>query len=602
MVKKIVSDSENEDKHKLDDPKFLGELVVTEGATVKDFAELVKKNPSDIIKRLISLGEMVTINQPLSNEAINVLAEELGYELKIVSPVEEAAPEIKETLEDLEPRPPVVTVMGHVDHGKTSLLDGIRKTNVIASEAGGITQHIGAYQVIKNNKKITFIDTPGHEAFTAMRARGAKVTDIAVLVVAADDGVMPQTIEAIDHAQAAKVPIIVAINKIDKPEANPEKIKQQLTEYGLVSEEWGGDTIFVEISAKLGTNIDDLLEMILITAELQELKASCKATTKGFVIEAKLDKGRGPVATVLIQQGTLKVSDSIISGVANGKVRALTNDQGNPVGEATPSMPVEVIGFSSVPHAGDEIKVVADEKVARQKAEERALKLRIIEKGKEKKLSLEDLFQKIQEGELQELNLIVKADVQGSVEALRDSFNKLDQSEVKINIIHQGAGAISETDVMLAAASSAIIIGFNVRPAPKARELAQKEKVDIRTYQVIYQVIEDINAARIGLLKPEYEEIPLGRAEVRAIFKITKVGTIAGTFVQDGEINLDAKARLIRDGVVVYDGLIHSLRRFKEDVSVVKSGFECGIGLENFNDVKEGDVIETYKIIEKPRV
>ncbi len=602
MVKKIVSDSENEDKHKLDDPKSLGELVVTEGATVKDFAELVKKNPSDIIKRLISLGEMVTINQPLSNEAINVLAEELGYELKIVSPVEETAPEVKETLEDLEPRPPVVTVMGHVDHGKTSLLDGIRKTNVIASEAGGITQHIGAYQVIKNNKKITFIDTPGHEAFTAMRARGAKVTDIAVLVVAADDGVMPQTIEAIDHAHAAKVPIIVAINKIDKPEANPEKIKQQLTEYGLVSEEWGGDTIFVEISAKLGTNIDDLLEMILITAELQELKASCKATTKGFVIEAKLDKGRGPVATVLIQQGTLKVGDSIISGVVNGKVRALTNDQGNPVEEATPSMPVEVIGFSSVPHAGDEIKVVADEKVARQKAEERALKLRIIEGGREKKLSLEDLFQKIQEGELQELNLIIKADVQGSVEALRDSFNKLDQSEVKINIIHQGAGAISETDVMLAAASNAIIIGFNVRPAPKARELARKEKVDIRTYRVIYQVIEDINAARIGLLKPEYEEILLGRAEVRAIFKITKVGTIAGTFVQDGEINLDAKARLIRDGVVVYDGLIHSLRRFKEDVSVVKSGFECGIGLENFNDVKEGDIIETYKIIEKPRV
>lgn len=583
------------------EPKTLKELIIREGTTVKDFAELIKKNPADIIKKLIALGEMTTINQPLSNEAINVLADELGYEVTIVSPTEEITQEIEKVVGDLEPRPPVVTVMGHVDHGKTSLLDAIRKTNIIATEAGGITQHIGAYQVLHHGKKITFIDTPGHEAFTAMRARGAKVTDVAVLVIAADDGVMPQTVEAIDHARAAKVPIIVTINKIDKPNANPEKIKQQLTEYELVSEEWGGSTVFVEISAKLGTNIEELLEMILLTAELQELKASLKAPTKGFIIEAKLDRGRGPVATALIQQGKLRVGDAIISGAAHGKVRALTDDQGNPVEEATPSMPAEVIGFSSVPHAGDEIRVVANEKIARQITEERALKLRVIEREKQKKLTLEELFQRIQEGELQELNIIIKADVQGSIEALKDSLNKLDQSEVKINVIHQGVGAITETDVMLASASSAIVIGFNVRPDPKAKGLASKENVDLRTYRVIYQAIEDINAARTGLLKPEYEEVELGRAEVRATFKVSKIGTIAGAFVSEGRIESGARARLIRDGVVIYDGSIHSLRRFKEDVTSVKEGFECGIGLENFNDIKEGDVIEVYEVVEKPR-
>jgi len=575
-------------------------LEVVEGATVKQFSEMVGHPPSEIIKMLINLGEMTTINQPMSNEAIKVLAEEFGYEAHIISPEEAEAKEV-EIPEELAPRPPVVTIMGHVDHGKTSLLDAIRETNVIAEEAGGITQHIGAYQVIHKGKKITFIDTPGHEAFTAMRARGAKVTDIAVLVVAADDGVMPQTVEAINHARAAKVPIIVAINKIDKPEANPDRVKKQLTEYGLVPEEWGGETVFVPVSAKQRINLEELLEMITLVAELQEIKANPKCLASGTVIEARLDRGRGPVATVLIQQGTLRVGDPLIAGLAHGRVRAMFDDRGQPVSQATPAQPVEVLGLSAVPQAGDIFKVVADERTAKQIVEERVLKARILA-HRRPRMTLDDLFARIKEGEIQELNLVLKGDVQGSVEAIQESLEKLDQKEVRLNIIHKGTGAISETDVMLAAASDAIVIGFNVRPDPKAREMAARENVDMRLYQVIYKVTEDIRAALLGMLKPEFEEVEQGRAEVRATFKISKVGVVAGVYVEDGEIIRGAKARLVRDGVVIYQGAIASLRRFKEDVQSVKAGLECGIRLEGFQDIKVGDVIETFELREKPRV
>jgi len=578
--------------------KKLKELKVVESTTVKEFAELIERSPADIIKRLLELGEMVTINQPLDEEAINIIAEDFGYEARIVPPEEEIE-EYEECLEDLEARPPVVTVMGHVDHGKTLLLDAIRKTDVISQEAGGITQHIGAYQVMHNTKKITFIDTPGHEAFTAMRARGAQVTDVAVLVVAADDGVMPQTVEAIDHARDAKVPIVVAINKIDKPDANPDKVKQELVEHKLIPEDWGGDTVFVEVSAKKKTNINDLLEMILLVSEIQELKASRKCPASGVAIEAKLDKGRGPVATVLIKRGVLRVGDAITAGLAYGKVRALVDDKGNVIREAGPAQPVEVVGLSMVPQAGDEVKVVADEKVARQIASERALKRRLIEQAR-RHVTLDDLFERIQEGQVKELKLIVKADTQGSIEAIAESLGKIDQVEVKLNIIHKGAGGITETDVALASAADAIIIGFNVRPDAKANDMAAKEKVDLRTYRVIYKVIEDITAARIGMLAPKYEEVDEGRAEVRQTFKVSKIGTIAGCLVQDGEIKRDALARLVREGKVVYEGKIASLRRFKEDIPSVKVNLECGIRLEDFHDIKVGDVIETYSMVEKP--
>jgi translation initiation factor IF-2 len=575
-------------------------LKVPQAATVKEFAELVGKDPTEVIKMLMRLGEMVTINQSISGEAIHVLAEELGYEAKIVSP-EEIEVEAEGEEEVFLPRPPVVTVMGHVDHGKTSLLDAIRKTNVIAEEVGGITQHIGAYQVIHGGKKITFIDTPGHEAFTAMRARGAKVTDIAVLVVAADDGVMPQTVEAIDHARAANVPIIVAINKIDLPEANPDRVRQELTEYQLVPEEWGGDTVFVEVSAKKRVNIEELLEMILLVAEMQELKANPQTKAHGVCIEAKLDKGRGPVATVLINKGTLRVGDAFIAGTAYGKVRALIDDKGKHLGEAKPSDPVEVLGFASLPQAGDELRVVADEKIARKIAEERALKKRLIEAETRRHVTLEDLHERIREGEVKELNLVIKADAQGSVEAIKDALYKLGTEEVKLNIIHSGVGGISETDVMLASASDAIIIGFNVRPDAKAKEMAHQEKVDIRSYRVIYQVVEDIESALAGLLAPEIEEIEEGRAEVRQTFRIPKVGVVAGCFVSEGEINRSSRARLVRDGQIVYEGTIASLKRYKDDVRSVKAGFECGVGLQGFQDIKEGDIIETYKIVERER-
>ncbi len=575
-------------------------VEIPEGATVKDFAEAVGKNPNDLIKSLIKLGEMVTINQIMSAEAMDVIADELGVQVSLISPEVEEEEEIIEDESLLEPRAPVVTVMGHVDHGKTSLLDAIRKTDVISGEAGGITQHIGAYQVVHDEKKITFIDTPGHEAFTAMRARGASVTDVAVLVVAADDGVMPQTVEAIDHSKAANVPIVVAINKMDKPGANPDKIKQELTEYELVAEDWGGDTVFVQVSAKQKTNIEELLNMILLVAEMRELKANPVAPARGVAIEAHLDKGRGPVATVLVQRGTIRAGDAVVIGTAWGRTRALIDDHGRKVKEARPGSPVEIIGLSSVPSAGDTFKVVIDDKEARRIAEERAFKKRQVEQARGH-ISLEDVFSKIKEGEIQELNLVIKGDTQGSIEALRESIEKLDQSEVKIVVIHKGVGAISETDVMLAAASNAIIIGFNVRPDPKAKETAEKEEVDLRTYRVIYKVIEDIRAASIGMLAPQYEERDVGRVEVRETFKVPKIGLVAGCYVTEGEVSRDSLVRLVRDGAVVYEGKVASLRRFKEDAKTVKEGFECGIGLEDFSDVKEGDVIEAYEKVEVPR-
>jgi len=577
-------------------------IEVPQAATVKEFAEVVGKEPTEIIKVLLKLGELATINQSLGSDTIEVLADELGYEAKIISP--EAIVDEEEIIEDIDnllPRPPVVTVMGHVDHGKTSLLDAIRKTDVMSGEAGGITQHIGAYQVVLDGRKITFIDTPGHEAFTAMRARGAQVTDIAVLVVAADDGVMPQTVEAINHAKAANVPIVVAVNKVDKDGADPLRVRQELTEYGLVPEEWGGENIFVDVSAKQKINIQELLEMVLLVADIKELKANPKTAARGTCIESKLERGRGPVATVLIYRGTLRVGDAVVAGTAYGKVRAMSDDKGNPVVEATPAQPVEVIGLSSLPQAGEELRVVSDEKEARHIAEERALRRRLIEHEQRRKVTLEDLFNRIQEGEVKDLNLVIKADTHGSVEALKDALYKLNTDEVKIQVIHTGVGGISETDIMLAAASNAIVIGFNVRPDVNATAMAAKESVDIRTYRIIYKVVEDITQALSGLLSPAIEEVDTGRAEVRATFKVPKIGTIAGCYVTNGEIDRNDRARLVRDGQVVYDGGIISLRRFKDDVKTVKEGFECGIGLTNFQDIKEGDVIETYKLVERQR-
>jgi translation initiation factor IF-2 len=498
-------------------------------------------------------------------------------------------------------RSPVVTVMGHVDHGKTSLLDKIRKTRVTEKEAGGITQHIGAYKVETQGREIVFLDTPGHEAFTAMRARGAQVTDVAILVVAADDGVMPQTIEAINHAKAANVPIIVAINKIDKANANPEKVKHELAEQGLLLEEWGGDTIAVPVSAHTGEGIETLLEMILLVADMQELKANPARRARGTVIEAKLDKGRGPVATVLIQNGTLNVGDSIVAGVAYGKVRAMMDDKGKRIKKAGPSTPVEVLGFSEVPEAGDKFFVTPDDKTARQTAEGRKEQLRQSQLKSKQRISLEDLFNQIQEGQVKELNIIIKADVHGSVEAVKQSLEKLSNDEVHIKAIHGGVGAISETDVMLAAASNAIIIGFNVRPDTKAMQMANHEDVDIRTYRVIYDAINDMEAAIKGMLEPEYREVVVGKAEVRALFKVSSIGTIAGCYVLEGKILRNGDVRLIREGAVIYEGKIDSLKRFKDDVKEVVQGYECGISLQNFNDIKEGDIIECFVNEEVPR-
>ncbi len=577
-------------------------VKVTLGTTVKEFAELIGQRPADIVRKLMEMGQMLTFNQPMNMDAASMIAEEAGVKIEIA--VEKAGDELLEAVvqagegdERLEPRPPVVTIMGHVDHGKTSLLDAIRQTKVAEGEAGGITQHIGAYTVSVHGKQVTFLDTPGHEAFTAMRSRGAKVTDIVILVVAADDGVMPQTIEAINHAKAAGVPLIVAMNKIDKPEANPDRVRNALSEHGLISEAWGGDTIMVEVSAKQKTGLDTLLEMILLQSEVLELKADPHRQAKGTVVEAKLERGRGPVATVLVQSGTLKVGDVFVVGTFSGRVRALLNDRGVKTQQAAPSIPVEVIGLPGVPSAGDVFQVVSDERVAREIADERAQKQRTADLAGQAKVSLDDLFARIKEGSAKELAIVIKADVQGSSEALAAAVEKLPTPAVRIRVIHNGVGGITESDVLLAAASRAIIIGFNVRPEPKAAALAEQQGVDVRLYTIIYEALSDIKAAMEGLLDPTLKERSLGRAEVRQVFTIPKAGVVAGSYVVEGTISRAAVGvRLIRDNVVVFEGRLGSLRRFKDDVREVQQGYECGISIENFNDIKAGDVIEAYTI------
>jgi len=576
-------------------------VKIQEGCTIKEFAEVMGQKVGDVIKKLMTMGIMATQNQPMDMDAALLLADEYGVKAEIAS-IESAEDILEEKAEESEvkvPRPPVVTIMGHVDHGKTSLLDVIRETNVVAKEAGGITQHIGAYQVSLKGRDITFLDTPGHAAFTAMRARGAQVTDIVILVVAADDGVMPQTREAINHAKAANVPIVVAINKIDKPDAKPDRVRQELSEFELISEEWGGQTIFCEVSAKMKIGIEHLLEMVLIQADVLELTANPHKMARGTIIEAKLDKGRGPVATVLVQAGILKTGDIFVTGVQFGRVRALINDKGERVEQAGPAVPVEVIGFSGVPLAGERFAVLEEERKARQIAEIRQAKRRTTAMAAMKKVTLEDLHTQIQEGMVKELNIVLKADVQGSAGAIVDSVEKLSTPAVKLKVIHSSVGAITETDVMLAAASNAIIIGFSVRPEPKATELAQREGVDIRLYNIIYNAIDDIKAAMEGLLEPTLKERILGRAQVRQAFHVSKVGTIAGSYVLDGVMTRQSDGvRVLRDNVLIYEGKLHSLKRFKDDVREVQTGYECGIGVENFNDIKVGDIIEAF-IIDK---
>jgi translation initiation factor IF-2 len=575
-------------------------LKLQEGTTVKEFAELISVKLSDVIKKFMELGYMPTINQPVDTDAALLIAESFGAKVEL-APIEEDTTDIEapEDVSKLAPRPPVVTIMGHVDHGKTSLLDAIRETKVTETEAGGITQHIGAYKINLEGKEIVFLDTPGHEAFTSMRARGAKVTDIVVLVVAADDGVMPQTVEAINHAKAANVPIVVAINKIDKPEANPAKVKNELAERGIIPEDWGGQNIFVEVSAKKRIGIERLLEMILLQAEVMELKADPEKHARGTIIEAKLDRGRGPVATVLVQSGKLTIGDAFLAGTHAGKVRALIDDSGRRIGEAGPSTPVEVIGFSDVPSSGDIFTVIEDEKRARQIALGRQQKQRLAEIARTRKLTLDEIYAKIKEGQIRELNIIIKGDVQGSVEAMKEALENISHPQVKVKVIHFSVGGINESDVMLATASNAIIIGFSVRPELKASQLAEKEGVDIRLYNVIYEAIEDVKKALEGLLEPTLREKTLGRVEVRQVFPISRIGTVAGCYVVDGTISRTSDGiRVIRDNIVVYDGKISSLKRFKEDVKEVQSGYECGIMIENFNDIKVGDILEDY-IIEK---
>jgi len=573
-------------------------VQVGDSINVKVFAQLIKREVSEVIKALFLLGVMVTINQDIDHDTAVLVGSEFKVEVGELPPEEDPTevPEVEDDPALRVPRPPVVTVMGHVDHGKTSLLDAIRKANVTAREAGGITQHIGAYKVMCQGKPIVFLDTPGHEAFTAMRARGAQVTDVAILVVAADDGVMPQTLEAINHAKAAKVPIIVAINKIDKEGSNIEFVKQQLSEHELIPEDWGGDTIMVPVSAHKKTGISELLEMILLVAEVQELKANPNLPAHGTIIEAQLDKGRGPVATVLISRGTLKVGDTILAGTAYGKVRAMNNDRGERVKKALPSTPVEVLGLNDVPMAGD-ILDVTEERIARSVAEKRIAKKKTDEIHKAAKVSLEDIFSRIQEGELKELNIVVKADVQGTIEALKQSLVNIKNEEVKVVIVHSGVGTINETDVMLAAAANALVIGFNVRPDGNARKAADHEKVDIRTYRVIYDALNDVEAAIKGMLAPKFKEVIIGHVEVRQVITISKV-SIAGCYVTDGKIASSSKVRLIRDGVVIHEGDIESLRRFKDDVKEVQTGFECGLTLDNYRDIKEGDQLEVF-IMEK---
>jgi translation initiation factor IF-2 len=605
-------------------PRGNGEILrLPRGASLSDFADKINAEPAALVTVMFHLGEMVTATQSVNEETLQLLGAELNYTVQVVSPEDEDR-ELLESFdltfgedegadEFLIARPPVVTVMGHVDHGKTRLLDAIRKTNVLGGEAGGITQHIGAYQVQVgpegHERAITFIDTPGHEAFTAMRARGAATTDIVVLVVAADDGVMPQTIEALNHAQAADVPVVVAVNKIDKEGANPAKVRQQLTEYGLVAEEYGGDTLFVDVSARNGTNIDGLLEGVLLTADASlDLRANPEQDAQGIVIEARLDRGRGPVATLLIQRGTLNIGDSVVAGDAFGRVRAMLDENGDPVDIAGPARPVQVLGLTSVPGAGDSFLVVEEDRIARQIADRRSARERNAQlASSRRRVSLDDLDKALAAGEVQQLNLIIKGDVSGSVEALEDSLLKIDlesgiNDEVSLRVIGRGVGAITENDINLAIASDAVVIGFNVRPEGKAREAAEREGVDIRYYTVIYQAIDEIEAALKGMLKPEFEEVQLGTAEIREVFRVPRVGNIAGSLVRSGVIRRNSKARLIRDGSVVANNLtVDSLRRFKDDATEVREGYECGIGLGSFNDIKIDDVIECFELREKPR-
>ncbi len=578
--------------------KELPEKVTFVGSlTVSELAKELGKEPSEIIKKLFMLGVMATINQELDKDSIELIAGEYGVEVEEEVVVDDNAFESLEIIDDekdLQVRPPVVTIMGHVDHGKTTLLDSIRNTKVTAAEAGGITQHIGAYQVVVDEKKITFLDTPGHAAFTTMRARGAQVTDITILVVAADDGVMPQTIEAINHAKAAEVPIIVAVNKMDKEAANPDRVMQELMEHGLVAEEWGGETIFCKLSAISGEGIDQLLEMILLVSEVEELKANPNRRAAGTVVEAQLDKGRGSVATLLVQTGTLRVGDPIVVGNTFGRVRAMVNDIGRRVKEVGPSTPVEITGLNEVPLAGDRFLVFEDEKTARQIGEARAQKQLEQQRGEKSRVSLDDLFEKIKQGEMKDLNLIVKADVQGSVEALAAALQKIDVEGVNVRIIHTGVGAITESDIILATASNAIVIGFNVRPDAGAKRTADVENVDIRLHRIIYKVIEEIESAMKGMLDPEFAEKIIGQVEVRQTFKVSKVGTIAGSYVTDGKITRNSGIRLIRDGIVIFEGEVDVLKRFKDDAKEVAQGYECGITIKNFNDIKEGDIIEAY--------
>ncbi len=581
-----------------------GLVKVPSGSTVKDISQLLGVSTPEIIKALMGYGEMVTITQTLSDEAIEVLATDFSREIEITHAADEEAELEKEAVDDpkdLKPRAAVITVMGHVDHGKTSLLDAIRDTAVAAGEAGGITQHIGAYQVKHAGQLITFIDTPGHAAFTAMRARGAKVTDIAAIVVAADDGVMPQTVEAIDHAKAAGVPIVIVINKIDKQGSNPDKLKQQLSELGIIPEEWGGDTVFVEASAKQRIGLDNFLDMLLLVAEVADLKANPDAPASGYVIESRIDPGRGVVATVLVNRGTIRVGDAVVAGEASGRVRAMRDFKGEPLKAGGPSTPVEIIGFDELPVAGEFSRVVKDERMARSLGQKRSNRIRTEALAKQRALTLDDVFARIAEGKVLDLNLVVKADVQGSLEALTDALLKIQHPEVKVRVIHSGAGGINESDVMLASASSAIIIGFNVRPSPAATALAESEGVDVRTYRVIYKVTEDITAALVGMLKPTIEEVVLGQAEVRTTFKASKLGTIAGCMVTHGVVTRNASVRVLRNDIVVHDGKMGSLKRFAEDAREVAEGFECGILLDGFNDLKEGDVLEAYETREVAR-
>ncbi len=573
------------------------EVLVPDAITVGELAQRLGKPNTEVIKKLMMLGIMASVNESLDFDTASLIVEDFGGKVEheiILTEEDKLFNDVEDTPESLVPRSPVVVVMGHVDHGKTSLLDTIRNANVTSGEFGGITQHIGAYRVRVNDKKITFLDTPGHEAFTAMRARGALVTDIAILVVAADDGIMPQTIEAINHARAAEVSIIVAINKIDKEGANPDRVRQELTEHGLVPEEWGGDTICVEVSAKQNMNIDKLLEMVLLVAEMKELKANPNRLGKGTVIEAQLDKGRGPVATLLVQNGTLKTGDIVVAGTAVGRVRAMNDDKGKAIKKAGPSIPVEILGLSEVPDGGDTFYVVEDERKARQVVEARKFKQKQETQKQSQAVSLDNLFEQIEAGKTKDLNIIVKADVQGSVEAVRQSLERIANEEVKVNVIHGAVGAVNESDVMLATASNAIIVGFNVRPTPGATVSADASDVDIRLYRVIYDAIEDIEAAMKGMLAPKFQEQITGHIEIRTTFRVSGVGTIGGAYVTDGKVNRNSLVRVVRDGIVIHEGELASLRRFKDDVKEVASGYECGVGIEKFNDIKEGDIVEAY--------